>query len=70
MSIKLSKCYKPPNINYIYKDILDVIHDQNVVRNLILIKTDSDIFVLLFLGDVATTSKYPLLNILVSGKIF
>ena len=34
----VSKCYQRPNRNLIYKDILDVIHDQNIKRNLIFIK--------------------------------
>ena len=34
----VSKCYQPPNINLISKDILDVIHDQNTESNLILIE--------------------------------
>ena len=33
----VSKCYQPPNINLISKDILNVIHDQNMERNLSLI---------------------------------
>ena len=66
----VSKCYQPPNRNIISKDILDVSHDRNTERNLILIKKESDIFVLLFLGDGATVSRIPLLKILVSGKIF
>ena len=70
LSIKFSKCYEPPNRNTLYKGLMDVIHDQNVVRNLILIKKESDIFGLLFLGDGATISRYPLCNILVSGGIF
>ena len=37
-------------------------------RNLSLIEKESDIFGLLFLGDGATISRVPLLNILVSGK--
>ena len=28
----VSKCYKPPNRNLISKDLLDVIHDQNMER--------------------------------------
>ena len=64
----VSKCYQPPNRKLISKDILDVIHDQNMERNLILIEKESDIFGLLFLGDGATISRVPLLNILVSGK--
>ena len=34
----VSKCYQPPNRKLISKDILDVIHDQNMERNLSLIK--------------------------------
>ena len=64
----LSKIYQPPNRNLIYKDILYGIHDQNMQRNLSLIKKQSDIFGLLFLGDGASISRIPLLNILVSGK--
>ena len=33
----VSKCYQPPNRNLISKDILDVIHDQNMEKNLSLI---------------------------------
>ena len=36
-------------------------------RNLSLIEKESEIFGLLFLGDGATISRVPLLNILVSG---
>ena len=36
-------------------------------RNLSLIEKESDIFGLLFIGDGATISRVPLLNILVSG---
>ena len=50
------------------KFFLDVIHDQNMERNLSLIEKESDIFGLLFLGYGATISRVPLLNILVSGK--
>ena len=64
----VSKCYQPPSRNLISKDILDVIHDQNMERNLSLIKKDSDIFGFLFLGDGATISRIRLLNILVSVK--
>ena len=66
----VSKCYQPPNRKLISKDFLDVIHDQNIERNLRLIKNESDIVGLLFIGDGATISRVPLLNILVSGKIF
>ena len=64
----VSKCYQPPNRKLIPKDLLDVIHDQNTERNLSLIEKESDIFGLLFLGDGATISRGPLLNILVTGN--
>ena len=64
----VSKCYQPPNINHISKDILYVIHDQNMERNLSLIEKNSEIFGLSFLGDDATISRVPLLNILVPEK--
>ena len=34
----VSKSYQPPNIKLISNDILDVIHDQNMERNLSLTK--------------------------------
>ena len=64
----VSKIYQPPNRKLISNDLLDVIHDQNMERNLSLIEKESDIFGSLFLGDGATISRVPLLNILVSGK--
>ena len=64
----MSKSYQPPSRNLISKDILYVIHDQNMERNLSLIKKESDIFGFSFLGDCAIISRIPLLNILVSGK--
>ena len=39
----VSKCYQPTNINLIYKDLLDVIHDQSMERNLSLTKKESDV---------------------------
>ena len=63
----VSKSYQSPNRNLISKDILDVIHDQNMEKNLSLIEKEYDIFELLFLGDGATISRVPLFNILVSG---
>ena len=64
------KFYKPTNRNLISKDIFDVIHGHNMERNLSLIEKESDIFGLLFIGDGATIYRIPLLNILVSRKIF
>ena len=66
----VSKIYQPPNRKLISKDILDVIHDQNMERDLSLIEKESEIFGLLFLGDGATISRVPLLKILFSRKIF
>ena len=62
----VSNCYQHANRRLISKDILDVIHDKNMERNLSLIEKESDIFGLLFLGDGATITRIPLLNILVS----
>ena len=64
----VSKCYRPSNRKLISKDLLAVIHDQNMERNLSLIEKESDIFGLLFLGDGATISRISLLDILVSGN--
>ena len=64
----VSKCYQPPNRKLISIYLLDVIHNQKMESNLSLIKKESDIFGLLFLGDGATISRIPLLKILVSGK--
>ena len=64
----VSKCYQSPNRKLISKYLLDVIHDQNMKRNLSLIDKQSEIFGLLFLGDGATISRVTLLNNLVSGK--
>ena len=58
----VSKCYQPPNRNLVSKDLLDVIYDQNMERNLSLIEKESEIFGLLFLGDGATISRVPLLK--------
>ena len=55
--------YQPPNRKLISNDLLDVIYDQNTERNLSLIEKESEIFGLLFLGDGATISRVPLLNI-------
>ena len=65
----MSKSYQPPNRNLVYKDLLGVTHDQNMERNLSLIKKESDIFGLLFLGDSAAISIIPILNLLVSRNI-
>ena len=68
LEITLSKIYQPPNIEYLSKDILDVIHDQNMERNLSLIKKECDIFGLFILGDGSTILRIPLLNIFSSEK--
>ena len=66
----VSKSYQPPSRKLISKDLLDVIHDQNMERNLSLIKKESDIFGFLFLYAGATISRILLLNILVQETIF
>ena len=38
----VSKCYQPPNRKLISKDLLDVVHDQNMERNLSLIEKESN----------------------------
>ena len=68
MARNASKGYNHPNIKLIAKDLLDVIHDQNMQRNLSMIKKESDIVGLFFLSDGATISRTTLLKILVSGK--
>ena len=62
------KTYIPPNRKLTSKELLDVIHEQNMKRNLAIIKKEAEIFELLFLGDGATISRCPLLNILSSAK--
>ena len=54
--------------NLIYKELLDVIHEHNLKIILEMIKKEAEIFGLLFLGDGATISRCPLLNILASAK--
>ena len=64
----VSKEYIPPNRNLISKELLDVIHEQNMKRSLAIIKKEAEIFGLLFLGDGVKFSRCPLLNILASGE--
>ena len=68
LSRNVLKTYIPPNRNLISKELLGVIHEENMKRNLTMIKKEADIFGLLFLGDRATISRCPLLNILCSAK--
>ena len=68
LSKKLSNTYIPPNRKLISKEQLDVTHEENMKRNLTMIKKEAEIFGLLFLGDGATISICPLLNILTSAK--
>ena len=70
MAINLSKGYNPPNRNIKYKDLLGVIHDQNMKSKLTMINKEADFFGLIFLGDGATISRSPLLNFLAFGKKF
>ena len=48
------KTYIPSNRKLISKELVDVIHEQNMKRNLAIIKYEAEVFGLLFLGDVAT----------------
>ena len=42
------KTYIPPNRKLISKELLDVIHEQNMKRNLAMIKKEADMFGLFF----------------------
>ena len=66
--INVSKWYQSPNRNIISKYLYDGKYDQNMESNLSLIKKESHIFGLLFLGNIAIISIIPLLDILVSRK--
>ena len=68
LSRNVSKTYISPNRKLIPKELLDVIHEQNMKSNLAMIKKEAEIFGLLFLGDGATISRRPLLNILAYSK--
>ena len=59
----VSTVYQHPNRNIIPKDLLDLINDYNMDRNLSFIKRESDFFGFIFLGDGATISIIPLFNI-------
>ena len=65
----VSKIYITPNRNIVSKQLLDAIHDQHTKGNLLIIKKKADIFGLLILGDDATISRCPLLNIWVLRRI-
>ena len=62
------KTYITPNIKVTSKELLDVIHEQNMKINSSVIKKEAEIFRLLFLGYGATISRCPWLNILAFGK--
>ena len=68
MASNVYKKYIHPNRKLISKELLDVIHEHNIKSNLAMIKKEADIFGLLFLGDGATISRCPLLNIMASAK--
>ena len=63
-----SKTYITPYRKVISKEPFYVIHEQNMKRNLAMIKNKTEIFGLLFFGNGATISIFPLLNILASSK--
>ena len=66
-SRNVSKSYIPPNKEFIFKELLDVIHKQKMKINLAMTKKEAEIFWLLILGYGAIISGCPLLNILDSG---
>ena len=59
----VSKSYQPSNRKLISKDLQYIIHYQNMERNLSLIKKESDVLGLLFMGDGATFNIIMHLNI-------
>ena len=59
LSRNVSKTCIPPLRNLIPKELLDVIHEQNMKSNLAIIKKEAGIFGLLFLGYGATISRFP-----------
>ena len=59
----VSKTFIPHNRNLILKELLGVIHEQSM-KTIAMIKKEAEIFGLLFLGDVASISRCPLLNIM------
>ena len=68
MSRNVSKTYIHTNRKLVSKELIDFIHEQNMERNLAMIKKEAEIFGLLFLGDGATISICTFLNTLVSEK--
>ena len=61
------KIYNPSHKKLIAKYVLDFIHDQNIQKNLSIIKNEAKMFGVLFIGDGATISKTALLKMLFSG---
>ena len=68
MSRNVSKTYITPNKKLISKELLDIIHEHNMKSNLAMIIKEAEICGLLLLGDGATISRCPLLNILHFAK--
>ena len=63
----LSKDYNLPNRKLVFKDLLDVTHNQYMQRILVFIEKEGDIFGLLLKGDGARVYRNPLLIILFYG---
>ena len=63
----VSKTHILPNRKPISKELLGVIHEHNMKSNLAMIKKEANTFGLLFLGDDATISIFPFLNIMDTG---
>ena len=66
---KVSNSSNAEDINILANDLLNVINDHNMQRNLSMIKKEADMFGLLFIGEGAKISRSFLLNFLVSDKI-
>ena len=67
LSINLSKVYNNPRRNLISRDLLDVIHNQNMQSKLIMINS-KQIFWFSFGGGGAKISRYRLLKLFILSK--
>ena len=67
MAINISKVYQPQIRNIIYEKILGLIYYHNMQSKFSMIKKEAYFSGMLFLGDGATISGTPVLNILIYG---
>ena len=68
MASNVPKTYITLNRNLISKELIGFLHEQNMELFLTVIKKEAEIFRFLLLVYGATISRFPLLNILASGK--